>query len=201
MEVYLEFLNNQVLISSLFWINWKGEKWLETVQTKNVEACCEESNVLKTCDVVEVVGNFGFGLKKWTEIWRKTSSWHDIWPEIVRNCGSFSKFLTNQVLILSLLWFKNVNVVSNSTTRSNFNFCRFPHFDTVLGCCEQSSRQNGRPHDLTCKPTAGTISHRTFNPNAISFCFLFGLRKKTTSLRAELTAKRPATQLNVQADR
>ena len=107
MEVYLEFLNNQVLISSLFWINWKGEKWLETVQTKNVEACCEESNVLKTCDVVEVVGNFGFGLKKWTEIWRKTSSWHDIWPEIVRNCGSFSKFLMKQVLILSLFWFKN----------------------------------------------------------------------------------------------
>jgi hypothetical protein len=92
-------------------------------------------------------------------------------------------------------------VVSSSRIRSSFNWYRFSNFSTVLSCCEQRSRQNGRPHDLTCKPTVGTISHRTFNPNAVSFSFLFGLRKKTTSLRAELTAKRPAAQLNVLADR
>ena len=79
-----------------------SKKWMK-IRLKRIK---NSSNGVKTCEFgLYLFKKFEFDWK-WTKIWRKTSSCHDIWPEIVRNSGSFSKFLTNQVLILSLLWFK-----------------------------------------------------------------------------------------------
>ena len=59
----------------------------------------------------------------------------------------FSSFWWIVLLFRVTSGFKISKVVSSSRIRSSFNWYRFSNFSTVLSCCEQRSRQNGRPHD------------------------------------------------------
>jgi len=104
---------------------WSGFSWFEKVEF--VSNSFSWQNWLKSDEKVRGCLFFGSKLLEIVEVF--SSSW---WIELLFRVRS---------------GFKISKVVSSSRIRSSFNWYRFSNFSTVLSCCEQRSRQNGRPHD------------------------------------------------------
>ena len=109
---------------------------------------------------------------------RYSESVEIIWTGKLINDFENNRSVIIQVNLLNALYFYKSTVLQNDKNSSLEEYFLMIRLQYLFKFCEQTWRQSGRPHDLTCKPTACFCTCAVTFTRVQPLSSLLGLRKK-----------------------